>query len=212
MVCVLRQLCRVEVAFALLYLHMDVALLGALAADSAHRAKLLPGGHGVPGLYGRICHTAQPPTAASGIFQHHHGAPVALCPGRHHLARHGCCYRCPLRAGIVHAVVGAPVPKGLVIHQLLTTEGVEHAPRHRGRGGRLRRTAGRRGCALQCRGFAQRTRARLRTRGCPRGRLLRHICLAVCNVGHGLLPCGILLCVPVRFCFRGGLLGGAGGV
>ena len=33
-----------------------------------------------------------------------------------------------------------------------------------------------------------------------------------CNVGHGLLPCGILLCVPVRFCFRGGLLGGAGGV
>ena len=212
MVCLLRQLCRVEVAFALLYLHMDVALLGALAADSAHRAKLLPGGHGVPGLYGRICHTAQPPAAAGSIFQHHHGAPVALCPGRHYLARHGCRYRSALRAGVVHAVVGAPVAQRLVIHQLLTTEGVEHAPRHRGRGGRLRRTAGRRGCALQCRGFAQRTRARLRTRGCPRGRLLRHICLAVCNVGHGLLPCGVLLCVPVRFCFRGGLLGGAGGV
>ena len=46
MVCLLRQLCRVEVAFALLYLHMDVAFFGALAADSAHRAKLLPGGHG----------------------------------------------------------------------------------------------------------------------------------------------------------------------
>ena len=65
---------------------------------------------------------------------------------------------------------------------------------------------------MQCRGFAQRTRARLRTRGCTRALLLRHICLAVCNVGHGLLPCGILLYVPVRFCFRGGLLGGAGGV
>ena len=137
-VCLFRQLCRVEIAFALLYLHMDVALLGALAADSAHRAKLLPGGHGVPGLYGRICHTAQPPTAASGIFQHHHGAPVALCPGRDYLARHGCRHRCPLRAGIVHAVVGAPVSKGLVIHQLIAAEGVEHAPRHRGRGGRLR--------------------------------------------------------------------------
>ena len=34
-VCLFRQLCRVEIAFALLYLHMDVALLGALAADSA---------------------------------------------------------------------------------------------------------------------------------------------------------------------------------
>ena len=54
MVCLLRQLCRIEVAFALLYLHMDVALLGALAADSAHRAKLLPGCHGIPGLYGRL--------------------------------------------------------------------------------------------------------------------------------------------------------------
>ena len=54
MVCLLRQLCRVEVSFALLYLHMDVALLGALAADRAHRTNLLPGGHGVPGLYGRV--------------------------------------------------------------------------------------------------------------------------------------------------------------
>ena len=65
MVCLLRQLCRVEVAFALLYLHMDVALLGALAADSAHRAQLLPGGYGLPGLYGRGRHTAQRPAASS---------------------------------------------------------------------------------------------------------------------------------------------------
>ena len=70
MVCLLRQLCRVEVAFALLYLHMDVAFLGTLAADRAHRTNLLPGGHGVPGLYGRVCHAAQPPTAAGGILQH----------------------------------------------------------------------------------------------------------------------------------------------
>ena len=80
MVCLFRQLCRVEVAFALLYLHMDVALLGALAADRAHRAQLLPGGYGIPGFYGRVSHTAQPPTAASGSFQHHHGAPVASAP------------------------------------------------------------------------------------------------------------------------------------
>ena len=46
MVCLFRQLCRVKVAFALLYLHMDVAFLGALAADSARRAQLLPGGTG----------------------------------------------------------------------------------------------------------------------------------------------------------------------
>ena len=58
MVCLLRQLCRIEVAFALLYLHMDVAFLGALAADSAHRAQLLPGGYGIPGFYGRVCHAA----------------------------------------------------------------------------------------------------------------------------------------------------------
>ena len=63
MVCLLRQLCRVEIAFALLYLHMDVALLGALAADSAHRAQLLPGGHGLPGLYGRD--TTLPATGAA---------------------------------------------------------------------------------------------------------------------------------------------------
>ena len=48
MVCLLRQLCRVEVAFALLYLHMDVALLSAFAADRAHRTNLLPGGYGMP--------------------------------------------------------------------------------------------------------------------------------------------------------------------
>ena len=66
MVCLLRQLCRVEVAFALLYLHMDVALLGAFAADSAHRAKLLPGGYGIPRLYGRATpHSRQRRPAAS---------------------------------------------------------------------------------------------------------------------------------------------------
>ena len=105
MVCLLRQLCRVEVSFALLYLHMDVALLGALAADRAHRTNLLPGGHGVPGLNVRVSHAAQPPTAASGILQHHHSAPVALCPGRDYLARHRRRYRSALRAGVVYAVV-----------------------------------------------------------------------------------------------------------
>ena len=80
MVCLLRQLCRVEIAFALLYLHMDVALLGALAADSAHRAQLLPGGHGVARLYGWVSHAAQPPTAAGGILQHHHGAQFPSAP------------------------------------------------------------------------------------------------------------------------------------
>lgn len=115
------QFLRVQVAVPLLHFHVDMRLFLTFTADRSRLAQFLPGRNGLPLAHsGR--NTAQPPDAPLGIGQGNCGAPasVRLQPGD--LALHRAGHRLPRFAGVVHPIMGTPIPQRFVIDQLVPAE------------------------------------------------------------------------------------------
>ena len=176
-----------------------MAFLGAFTADAAHFAQCLPGTDRLALFHRRAGHAAEPPDTARTVLDRHSGAPAAIGTGQHHCARRRALDGGILCAGIVDAVVGAPVAQGLVVDQLIAAVSIEHPARDRLHGSRRCRTAGRRGCTLQRGWFVHRARASLRRRGdrrCTprcRGGCLGHIAYTVCGGFGRPFPCCFVL-------------------